>query len=249
MSQQVVAIIQARMGSTRLPGKVMLPLADEHVITHDVRRVKSAEHVTKTVVATSKRTADDIIARYASRAGADVFRGSESDVLSRIYDTACSVDADVVVRITGDCPLINPETIDTIVREVTEGGVQYATNIFERTFSRGLDVEAFTFESFQRVHEEATEPHHREHVTPYYREQEDLFSIKNVTSEDVFDEPQFQNRGDIRLTLDEANDYEVLRMIYENVPFDDILPIREAIRYVDENDLMELNANVEQKSH
>ncbi|OYR76204.1 hypothetical protein DJ84_22725 [Halorubrum ezzemoulense] len=166
-----------------------------------------------------------------------------------MYRAACSANADVIVRITGDCPLIDPETIDTVVREVTNGDIQYAANIFERTFPRGLDVEAFTFESFELVHEEATEPHHCEHVTPYYREQEDLFSTKSVTSEDVFDEPQFQRRGDLRLTLDEADDYELLRTIYENVPFDKVLPIREAIRYVDENDLMELNASVEQKSH
>ncbi|WP_050033584.1 cytidylyltransferase domain-containing protein [Halorubrum halophilum] len=249
MSQQVVAIIQARMGSTRLPGKVMLPLAAEHALSHTIRRVKSTEYVTKTMVATSKRTADDIVARYAVRSGADVFRGSESDVLGRIHDAACSANADVIVRITGDCPLIDPVTIDTAVQEILDGDTQYAANIFDRTFPRGLDVEVFTFESFERVHEEATEPHHREHVTPYYREQEDVFSTESVTSEDVFDEPQFQNRGDLRLTLDEADDYEVLRTIYENVPFDDILPTREAIRYVDENDLMELNADVEQKSH
>ena len=249
MSQQVVASIQARMGSTRLPGKVMLPLAAEHALSHTIRRVKSTEYVTNTMVATSKQMADDIVARYAARSGADVFRGSESDVLGRIYRAARSADADVIVRITGDCPLIDPETIDTVVREILDGDTQYAANIFEHTFPRGLDVEAFTFESFEYVHEEATEPHHREHVTPYYREQEDVFSTESVTSEDVFDEPQFQNRGDLRLTLDEADDYEVLRTIYENVPFDDILRIREAIRYVDENDLMELNASVEQKSH
>jgi spore coat polysaccharide biosynthesis protein SpsF len=201
------------------------------------------------VVATTEYTSDDITARYAARSGADVFRGSESDVLGRIYDTARSADADVIVRITADCPLIDPETVDTVVRKVTDGGAQYAANIFERTFPRGLDVEAFSFESFEHVHKEATEPHHREHVTPYYREQEDMFSTESVTSEDVFDEPQFQNREDLRLTLDEADDYEVLRRIYENVPFDDILSVRKAIRYVDENDLMELNADVEQKSH
>lgn len=227
----------------------MLPLASNHVISHTVQRVRSADRVTNTVVATSKQKADDIIARYAARSGADVFRGSESDVLGRTYDTARSADADVIVRITGDCPLVDPATIDTVIGEVTDENIQYAANIFERTFPRGLDVEAFTFESFERVREEATESHHREHVTPYYRKQEDLFSTKSVTSEDVFDEPQFQNRGDLRLTLDEADDYEVLRTIYENVPFDEILPIREAIRYVDENDLMELNASVEQKSH
>lgn len=249
MTQQVVAIIQARMGSTRLPGKVMLPLATDQSITHTIRRVKSAKNVTNTIVATSGRTADDIVARYTNRSGADVFRGSESDVLGRVFNAARSTNADIIVRITGDCPLINPETIDAVTDKVSPGRTQYAANILERTFPRGLDVEAFTFQSFKKVHQEATESHHREHVTPYYHEQEDLFSTESVTSEEVFDEPQFQNRDDLRLTLDEADDYEVLRTIYENVPFDDILPIRNAIRYVDENDLMELNADVEQKSH
>jgi spore coat polysaccharide biosynthesis protein SpsF len=227
----------------------MLPLGSDHAITHTVRRVKAARFVSNTIVATSKETPDDIVVRYASRSGANVFRGSESDVLERIYEAAYSENADVIVRITGDCPLIDPTTIDMVVQKVIEEDVQYAANIFDRTFPRGLDVEAFSFESFEHVHDEATEPHHREHVTPYYREQEDMFSTESVTSEDVFDEPQFQNRGDLRLTLDEADDYEVLRTIYENVSFDDILPIREAIRYVEENDLIELNADVEQKSH
>ncbi|WP_373675360.1 cytidylyltransferase domain-containing protein [Halopenitus sp. H-Gu1] len=249
MSQQTVAIIQARMGSTRLPGKVMLPLAGDHVITHDVQRVEAAESIDEVVVATSNRTADDIVARYASRSGASVFRGSESNVLERIYDAARTANADVIVRITGDCPLIDPETIDAVIHPVTAGNAEYAANFFKRTFPRGLDVEAFTFESFKRVYEEATEPHHREHVTPYYREGQEAFRTKSITSRDVFNEPEFRNRGDLRLTLDEADDYEVLRTIYENVPFDEILPIRRAIRYVDDNDLMELNRDIEQKTH
>ena len=249
MNQTTVAIIQARMGSTRLPGKVMLPIADDHVLTHDVRRVSVADHVDNVVVATSKQTADDIVTRYAARAGADVHRGSESDVLGRMYDAARNADADVVVRVTGDCPLVDPDTIDEVVSRVVDGDAEYAANITERTFPRGLDVEAFTFESFERVHKEATEPHHREHVTPYYREDPDRFTTESVVSADVFDEPKFQNRDDLRLTLDEADDYEVLREIYDNVPFDDVLPTRDAIRYADENDLMSLNAAVEQKTH
>lgn len=249
MTELIIATIQARMGSTRLPGKVMLPIADDHVLTHDVRRVSVADHVDNVVVATSKQTADDIVARYAARAGADVHRGSESDVLGRMYDAARNADADVVVRVTGDCPLVDPDTIDEVVSRVVDGDAEYAANITERTFPRGLDVEAFTFESFERVHEEATEPHHREHVTPYYREDPNRFITESVVSADVFDEQDFQNRDDLRLTLDEADDYEVLREIYENVPFDDILPIREAIQYVDEHDLMELSASVEQKTH
>ena len=249
MSQHTVAVIQARMGSTRLPGKMMLPLSEDHVISHVIDRVSNSRQVDEVIVATSTKTADDILVRYGSKSGASVFRGSESDVLSRVYGAANDSEADVVVRITGDCPLVDPETIDAVVQPVLNGDVQYAANIFERTFPRGLDVETFTFESFERVHEEATEPHHREHVTPYYREGLDTFSTLSVTSDAVFDDQYLRNRGDLRLTLDEADDYEVLRQIYENVPFDDILPIRDAIRYVDEHDLMELNANVEQKTH
>jgi len=228
---------------------MMLPLAGEHVLTHDIRRVSAADHVDEVIVATTKKTADDIIYRYATRVGAMVFRGSESDVLGRIYDAAQTTNAEIIVRITGDCPLVDPDTIDAVVTSVVEDGIDYAANIFERTFPRGLDVEAFSFESFERVHQKATEPHHREHVTPYYREEANRFTTERIISTEVFDEQQFQNRDDLRLTLDEAADYEVLRTIYENVAFDDILPIREAIRYVDQNDLMSLNAAVEQKTH
>jgi len=249
MAHHIVAIIQARMGSTRLPGKMMLPLAGKHVLTHDIHRVSAADRVDDVVVATSKKTADDIVAKYATPAGAEVFRGSESDVLSRMYDAAQVAEANVIVRITGDCPLIDPDTIDAVVTPVVEGSVDYAANTFKRTFPRGLDVEAFSFESFGLINEEATEPHHREHVTPYYLEESDRFTTESIVSTDVFDDLQFQNRDDLRLTLDEADDYEVLRTIYENVPFDEILPTRKAIRYVDEHDLMSLNADVEQKTH
>lgn len=101
---KTVAIIQARMGSTRLPGKVMLPLDGSHVLTHDVQRVRKAETVDEVIVATSTKTADDIVARYADRAGATVFRGSEDDVLDRMFSAATEVNAETVVRITGDSP-------------------------------------------------------------------------------------------------------------------------------------------------
>jgi len=244
-----IAIIQARMGSTRLPGKMMLPLAGEHVLTHDIQRVSAADHVDEVVVATSEETADDIICNYATRADATVFRGDESDVLGRVYDAAQTANADIIVRITGDCPLIDPDTIDAVVAPVAENGIDYAANIFERTFPRGLDVEAFTLESFERVQEEATEPYHREHVTPYYREEANRFATKSIVATEVFDDPQFQNRDDLRLTLDEAADYELLRTIYENIVFNDILPICEAIRYVDEDNLMSINADIEQETH
>lgn len=244
---KTVAVIQARMGSTRLPGKVMLPLDGEPVLAHDVQRIETATRVDETVVATSERTADDIVARYAERAGATVFRGSESDVLGRMYGAASEAGADVVVRITADCPLVAPTVIDAVVDTLSTEGFDYASNTAERTFPRGLDVEAFGFDSFERVDAEATEPHHREHVTPYYREHPDVFETGNVTSEEVFEEARLVDRTDLRLTLDEADDYELLRAVYEGVPFDGVLPFGEAVGYVDEHGLGDTNATVEQK--
>lgn len=236
------------MGSTRLPGKMMLPLGGSHVLFHDINRVTSEQNVDEVIVATSSEKADDIIARYADRFGASVFRGSEQDVLDRVYTAADNADADTIVRITGDCPLISPLVIDAVINKRRRVGADYCSNTLDRTFPRGLDTEVMTFESFSRVQEAATKPEDREHVTRYYHTHSDQFKCVNVSSKEVFDEPWLQNRSDLRLTLDEADDYEVLREVYDNIRFDDILDIREAIKYVDEHDLMKLNANVAQKS-
>jgi len=210
--------------------------------------VAGADSLDTTVVATSDGRQDDIIARYGQTEESDIYRGSESNVLDRMYGAASEIDIDVVVRITADCPLIDPSTIDAVIESLLRNDADYATNILERTFPRGLDVEAFTSESFERVHSKATESHHREHVTPYYRENPNEFDLASVTSDQVFEDSQFCERSDLRLTLDEADDYEVLREIYENVQYDDILPIRDAIKYVDENNLMDINAAIEQKN-
>lgn len=247
-SVKTAAIIQARMGSSRLPGKMMLPLAGSLVLYHDINRVSAAKTVDETIVATTNAKADDIIARYADQFGATVYRGSEEDVLGRMIDAADTTEADVVVRITGDCPLISPEVIDAIVSERRRLGSDYCSNTLQRTFPRGLDTEVVTFESLSEVHELASEPEDREHVTRYYHTNSEQFDCANFTSKQVFDEPQFENRSDIRITLDEAGDYEVLREIYENVRFDNILDIREAIKHVDDQNLMKLNENITQKS-
>ena len=244
---RTVTIIQARTGSTRLPGKVMYPLDGTHTLAHVINRVSTAEIVDNTVVATSTEPPDDIVERCASMAGADVVRGSESDVLSRFHRAAKRYCPDVLVRVTADCPLISPDTIDQVVQRLIETDADYSTNIIERTFPRGLDVETFTFESFKQVHRESTASHHREHVTPYYREQTDQFDLVSVTSDEVFDERWMQDRTDLRLTVDEADDYELLWEIYDRIEYDEILPIKEAVKLVDREDLHELNANVRQK--
>jgi len=246
----VVAVIQARMGSSRLPGKVMLPLAGEHVLTHDVRRVDAAGAVDKTVVATSTGKQDDIVTRYADRAGADVFRGSETDVLARMFQAAGEADADIVVRVTADCPLVVPEAVDAVVDRLRESKADYASTNVNRTLPRGLGAEAFTYTSFKQVAAEAETPFEREHVTPRYHQNPNQFDVKTVTSEAVFASEDYRDRTDLRLTLDEADDYELLRTVYEGVEWDgdQLLDARDAIDYIDENDLAEINSNVEQKT-
>jgi len=235
------------MGSTRLPGKVMLPLDNHYVLNHVVNRVSQAVQIDTTVVATSRKQQDDIITQFAPRFGAELYRGSESDVLDRMFEAAKEHDADIIVRITADCPLLDPTVVDSVLETLQQTDADYASNIQQRTFPRGLDVEAFTFDSFERVHEEATEPHHREHVTPYYREHPKTFDLETVTSEMVYDDPQFQNRTDLRLTLDEAADYALLRRLYEEIPYEDILPTKRAIEYIDDQNLKDINAHIEQK--
>ncbi|WP_253738136.1 cytidylyltransferase domain-containing protein [Halohasta salina] len=241
-------IIQARMSSTRLPGKMMLPLDGRHVIEHVIARVAAAETVDDVVVATSTRKPDDIIATYAERSGATVFRGEEADVLGRIHAAAAREASDIIVRITGDCPLVSPACIDAVVDRLRADELDYATNIIERTFPRGLDVEAFTFDSFDVVETKTADSHHREHVTPYYRENPDQFSIGNVTADDVFQEQRLQNRTDLRLTLDEAPDYELLRTIYENSSYESFLSVVDAVEYIDEHGLSSMNRSVSQKT-
>ena len=245
---KVVAVIQARMGSTRLPGKVMLPLAGEHVLSHDIRRVNAASCVDETVVATSTGKQDDIVKRYASREGATVFRGSENDVLGRMFGAARKTDADVVVRVTADCPLVAPEIIDAVVERLIETDAEYACTTIERTFPRGLGVDAFTMDSFESVEERSDEPHQREHVVPYYHEHNDRFDTEIVTSEDVYTDARYQDRTDLRITLDEADDYEFFRRLYSEMEWDDIIDTRRAIDYIDEHDLDQINSSVQQKT-
>jgi spore coat polysaccharide biosynthesis protein SpsF len=243
----VLTVIQARTGSTRLPGKVMYPLNGKPVLTHVIERVRAVDAVDRTVVATSTEPPDEVVEACASRAGAGVVRGSEADVLGRFERVVEEHDPDTLVRVTADCPLLSPTVLDSVVERLQQSSADYSSNTLERTFPRGLDVEAFTAESFATVAEEATEPHHREHVTPYYHEREDHFERVSVTAEGVFAEEWLQNHTDLRLTLDEPADYELLRRVYAEVPHGGLLDVRDAIRHVDENGLGELNEHVEQK--
>src|SRR5215470_15506655 len=165
----VVAIIQARMGSTRLPGKVLLDIAGQPMLGRVISRVCRAKTIEQIVVATSTAAADDAVSAFCAERGIVCFRGSETDVLDRYYQAARLVQAKTIVRITADCPLLDPEVIDLTVSRFLEGGWDYISNVNPPTFPDGLDTEVFSFAALERAWREATSVTHREHVTPYLR--------------------------------------------------------------------------------
>lgn len=159
----------------------MYPLNGQPVLGHVVTRTAYADSVTDVVVPTSTEPQDDVIVQYVPAIGSEVVRGSESDVLSRFERAIKKYHPDVVLRITGDCPLVDPATVDAVVWPIINGRSDYASNISRRTFPRGLDFEAFSSKSFRKVMSAATTQKEREHVTPYYREESDKFETANIT--------------------------------------------------------------------
>lgn len=244
-----VAVIQARMGSTRLPGKMLFGLGGRPVIQRVIQRVSVADRVDDIVVATSENPRDDAIEQYAGRSGFTVFRGSETDVLGRVHAATRPFDPDIVVRICGDCPLIDPALVDAVIDGAADETVDYASNTVDRTFPDGIVAEAFTDESFGDVVTTAEDDQYREHVTLFYHDHAERFSIQNITSQDVYTDSLMQNRTDLRFALDVAADYNVLRRVYDasaDVEIrNGVLDVRDAVRYADEYGLCDQNTDAD----
>jgi spore coat polysaccharide biosynthesis protein SpsF len=178
---RVVALVQARTGSTRLPGKVLMDVHGRPMLAQLLSRLSRAKRIDEVVVATSELEGDDAVARVAEAEGVRVFRGDERDVLGRMLGAARMAEADLVVRVTGDCPLIDPDVVDQVVSEL--GHHDLASNAINRTFPRGLDTEVLTRDALERIAELATSPESREHVTWFaYQERPDLFKLRSVES-------------------------------------------------------------------
>lgn len=177
-----VAIVQARMSSTRFPGKVLMPLGGVPMIAFMWNRLLAARRLDDAILATSDHPSDDALAEEAAKRGIRCFRGSLDDVLGRFLGAALSATADVVVRLTGDCPLIDPDVVDSVLAALDREHADYASNVAPPTFPDGLDVEAFTMDALQRAAREASLDSQREHVTPFMRDRKDLFQTALVRS-------------------------------------------------------------------
>lgn len=205
---KVICIIQARMGSTRLPGKVLKEICGKTVLEHDIDRVRRVENIDKIVIATTTEKKDDVIVEEAKRLNVSYFRGSEDDVLSRYYNAAKENEADAVVRITSDCPLIDSEVSQNIIDFYMENCDKYdfISNTLERTYPRGLDTEVFSFRALEKAYNDAVRKSDREHVTPYIWGNPRFFSFC-----------QYKNNVDyseLRWTLDTTEDFEFINSVY-----------------------------------
>jgi spore coat polysaccharide biosynthesis protein SpsF len=239
---KVVAIIQARMGSTRLPGKVLMDLAGESMLARVVNRCSRAATLHEVAVAATTQPADEAIARLCAERGWPCFRGSEDDVLDRYERAAETCNADAVVRITSDCPLIEPAIIDRTVREFLKRrpDADYACNFLpDRTFPRGLDVEVIGRDALNRAWREDRNPAWREHATEYVLHHPELFRIHGVTND--------RDYSHQRWTVDKAEDLAFVRRIYGHFGHDrfswlDVLGI-----LAEHPDWSDINADVQQK--
>jgi len=206
----VAAIVQARMSSSRLPGKVLEDLGGQPALVRVLDRLGKAHELDEVVVATSVDPSDDPIVELVASRGIAVERGSLADVLERYRSAAVAHPSAAVARITADCPLIDPEIVDAVVARWREGAADYVSNTLEpRTFPKGLDVEVMTTAVLMTAAQEATDPYDREHVTPFIRSRPERFA-----QDAVYHDPPY---GDVRVTLDTPDDLVILRGVYESV--------------------------------
>ncbi len=242
--QHAGIISQVRMGSTRLPSKVLLPAAGRPLLDYHVERLQQSG--LPVLLATTTEPADDVLAEYAETRGLPYHRGSETDVLARYYETARKFDLDAVVRVTSDCPLVDGPLIgDAVRRFLAEGNpLVYRSNAMVRTFPRGLDFEIFSMELLAEAHANATLPYEREHVTPYLK-------ANAATAGRVVYRDEVWPGGDysrFRITLDTAEDYEVLRTLIEQHGAAG-LSVPELLSLLESHpEIMALNAHIEQKT-
>ena len=244
--KKIVCIIQARIGSTRLPGKILLNLEGKPVLLRVVDRVLESQKVDKVVVATTTKEDDqkivDLIKDYHPKVAS--FRGSEEDVLDRYYQAAKKYDADIIIRVTSDCPLIDSEVIDKAVEAfLEEKDVDYSANILgERTYPRGLDVEVFSFSVLKKMWKGVKEKDDREHVTLYLRKNPRLFKCKNIVND--------MDYSFHRWTIDEEKDYKLIKIIYQELYLKNPnFKMKEIIELFNRrSELVKINQGVEQKN-
>jgi spore coat polysaccharide biosynthesis protein SpsF (cytidylyltransferase family) len=215
---KVIAITQARTGSTRLPSKVLKTISGKTLLEIHLERLKKCKTISDLIVATTTESEDEKIVEIAQKVGLSYYRGSQNDVLDRFYQAAKPYSPDFVVRVTSDCPLIDPILIDNIVDYTINSGLDYVSNVIEQSgYPDGQDIEVFSYVALNEAWENAKLKSEREHVTPYIRNNSSYFG-KNLFKSSGYPSPD--DYTDVRLTVDEPQDFEVIKLIIEKLGSD-----------------------------
>jgi spore coat polysaccharide biosynthesis protein SpsF len=226
----ILAIIQARMGSTRLPGKVLMEVDDRPLLAYQLDRILKSKKLDRVVVATSTLEKDGAIESFCKSYGVDCYRGSEDDVMSRYYECCKQYNPDTVVRMTADCPLIDPEIIDAVVQKFEDDKVDYCGNTVPPKTSKfpdGSDIEVFRMNALKKANTEITDKHLREHVTFQF------WQDKNYTSSQYTHNKDWSN---YRITVDYPDDFEVVKYVFNELKTNNIFgSLDEIINIIDSN--------------
>ena len=242
---KTVIIVQARMTSTRLPGKVLKQVLGKPLLEYQIERLQRVKLANEIVIATTTNETDEPIVELCNRLAVAYFRGSEDDVLSRYYGAATAHKADLVVRVTSDCPLIDPQVIDTVIDYClqNQSHYDYVSNSLERTYPRGMDTEVFSFSTLQQAFGEATAQPDREHVTPFIYRQPARYRLGHV----IYSEDCSHHRW----TVDTPEDFELIQKIIEAVyPNQPNFTLEDCLRLLQEQPAWYLiNSHIEQKQY
>jgi spore coat polysaccharide biosynthesis protein SpsF len=232
----ILALIQARMGSTRLKEKMIKEIEGKTIIGHMIELVKKSGKIDKIVLATSTNKKDDIFEEICKEHRIDIFRGNENDVLSRLYLAAKKYNATIVVRICADNPFLDTKAIEGMINELVEKRYDYITNYHEKGAPSGTVSEVLTFDALEKAFKEAKKENEREHVTPFIRENPGIFKIKYA------EVPEWLQRQNIRLTYDTEKDLELIRILYEKFYENGEIDLKKVINFLDKNPaLIKLN--------
>jgi len=225
---KIVSIIQARMGSSRFPGKVMELLGDKPMIGQVINQISFSSKIDDIILATTEESTDDILAEYVTKLGLKVFRGSKNNVLSRYYNAALFTDANVIIRNTGDNPLVDPTIIDKLIQTLITENCDFVSNNLKRSYPRGYDAEVLTLQSLKTAVLKAKQPEYLEHVTLYHKTHTKEFNSRNIMA------PKNQRRPNLRLTVDTKKDFRVVGEIYKILTQpDSFIPIDQVIDLID----------------
>jgi spore coat polysaccharide biosynthesis protein SpsF len=243
VNKKILAIIQARVGSTRLPGKIFKDIAGKPMLWHVINRLRFSGRIDNIVLAIPDSEQNDVLADFARELKVGCFRGSEEDVLARYYEAAVNYGADIIVRFTSDCPLIDPRIADSAIKAHLDSGADYTSKGPNGGFPRGVDTEVINFNVLERAYKEARQTYEREHVTPYIYQHPELFKINVIQAEGKLKRP------DIRLTVDTEEDLALVREIFQRLYregqifyTEDIIDLLER-----QPELLYINAGIRQK--